>query len=310
MISATDISTEGLEAISPSAGWHTVGVGKGFYDPVGPEEHFWTTYPIAAGFENQWHKSTQRENTGDGGYSYKFGSRGDHDYANAAEGALELIPIRLEGTSRLSFSHWIDSETDSRYPNYAWDGGCVEVSLDGESWNRIAPNSGWYTLIENDDRSFYPSGGIRVYSGEHDWQTETIDLPAVDTEVYIRFRFGTDLYSTAQGWHIDDITIETEYSSIEYDDGEWSTPEKFEIAASPNPFNAKTKISFTSGSANKSAHIEIFNIIGKRIKDFNIKTQTGVNSVVWNAGDASSGIYLCKVKTENNEAYERLILVK
>lgn len=305
-ITAIDLSMAELSASSPSSGWHEVVIGRGFFDPIGPDDHFWTSYPVSSGYMNQWHKSTSEDDTGLDGYSFKFGAESGHDYANGAEGALELDAVHLEGSSRLIFRHKMNAEADY---DGAWDGGVVEASA-GHGWTRIAPTSGWHELITNRDRSFYPAGGIRVYSGNNGWREETIDLTGIEGWVSFRFRFGSDLYVTDEGWYIDNVRIETDFSSIEYEEDGWQTPEKLELSASPNPFNAATRISFTLGNDATEAKIEIYDMLGNRIEDFDIHTKTGVNSVNWNANDNVAGIYLCKLTAGNEEIYEKLIYIK
>ena len=72
-------------------------------------------------------------------------------------------------------------------------------------------------------------------------------------------------------------------------------PKKLEIRhAYPNPFN-------NSLSINGSGHTEIYNLMGKKIKQINLN-----GTFRWNTSDLSSGIY----KIINNKKTTTITLVK
>jgi hypothetical protein len=76
----------------------------------------------------------------------------------------------------------------------------------------------------------------------------------------------------------------------------------------PNPFNAKTTISF-SMSENTNASIEIFNLKGQLIEQFNLNSNQ--NSVTWNAENQASGVYLYKMKSNGRyTSTKKMILLK
>jgi hypothetical protein len=197
-ITATDVSLGALRSSSPSSGMHSITVRNGFIDPIGPVDYFYTIQDVASSRLNQWHKSSHRNNSSIGGYSYKFGGDGGSQYGNNAQGALVLGPVRLSVSSALSFNYYIDTEYDTRG---AWDGGIVEISTNaGSNWTRIAPSSSdGMTLAANRNRTtFYPGGGIPVYGGTRSWTPQTVNLSSYSGEVYIRFHFGSDGYVTGE----------------------------------------------------------------------------------------------------------------
>ena len=83
----------------------------------------------------------------------------------------------------------------------------------------------------------------------------------------------------------------------------------------PNPFNPKTKISFDVPKIFKIS-IEIFNIYGQKIQTLlNNEIQPGLHSLVWdgrdkNGKELSSGIYLCRMRSESFFKSQKLILLK
>jgi len=89
----------------------------------------------------------------------------------------------------------------------------------------------------------------------------------------------------------------------------------------PNPFNPETKISFNiSHEDAKNATIEIYNIKGKKIRQYSISNNQSVSSeltssIVWDGKDflgnsVSSGIYFYKMKAGEYTLTRKMTLMK
>jgi flagellar hook assembly protein FlgD len=85
----------------------------------------------------------------------------------------------------------------------------------------------------------------------------------------------------------------------------------------PNPFNPTTTISFEAKDLHENAKIEIYNLKGQRVREFDV-ILSGVegesNSITWNGTDfndqpVSSGIYFYKLNIENSPV-NKMILMK
>ncbi|MCD4795768.1 MAG: T9SS type A sorting domain-containing protein [Candidatus Cloacimonetes bacterium] len=82
----------------------------------------------------------------------------------------------------------------------------------------------------------------------------------------------------------------------------------------PNPFNPSTTISFKfSNEQNQQTKIEIYNIKGQKIKQYPIFNHQ--SSIIWDGTDdnnkpVSSGIYFYKLKSDNFEKTNKMILLK
>ena len=85
----------------------------------------------------------------------------------------------------------------------------------------------------------------------------------------------------------------------------------------PNPFNPTTTISFEATDLSENAKIEIYNLKGQRVREFDV-IMSGVegesNSITWNGTDfndqpVSSGIYFYKLNIENSPV-NKMILMK
>lgn len=81
----------------------------------------------------------------------------------------------------------------------------------------------------------------------------------------------------------------------------------------PNPFNAFTEIQYRL-ERNRAVNISIFDVTGRRIRTLVDDDQTaGMKKVVWNGKDAlgldaSSGIYIIKIKTDQRLLTKKMIL--
>jgi hypothetical protein len=186
---------------------------SGFSDDMENGINGWTHYIVSSGYRDQWHQSTRRNYTSGGTTSWKCGSTGTGNYADLLDAGLETPTIDLQENSRMLFWHWMDAEIyDS---NRAWDGGIVEISINGGPFNQITPVGGYpYTIYPNDASPFDP--GTPCFSGSHDWRQEEFDLSGYSGNAVIRFRFGSDGYTTEEGWYIDDAVVaqDTETQSV------------------------------------------------------------------------------------------------
>ncbi|MCD4651479.1 MAG: carboxypeptidase regulatory-like domain-containing protein [Candidatus Cloacimonetes bacterium] len=78
----------------------------------------------------------------------------------------------------------------------------------------------------------------------------------------------------------------------------------------PNPFNPETEISFSLAEQTR-VQVEIFNARGQKVATLtDSQYQPGQHSLIWNAQNASSGIYFCKLKTPAYTAVQPMTLIK
>jgi len=93
--------------------------------------------------------------------------------------------------------------------------------------------------------------------------------------------------------------------------------DKLLLHNSPNPFRSSTTISYSLQHNIREATIEIYNIKGQLIKTFLTFPNRGLGTheVVWDCKDdrekkVKTGIYFCKLTTENTYTIKKLILIK
>jgi hypothetical protein len=88
-------------------------------------------------------------------------------------------------------------------------------------------------------------------------------------------------------------------------------PNRFYILSNyPNPFNANTRINFTTPIAEK-VRIEIYDINGRKIVNiFDSYIDAGDHSIIWDAAANPSGIYFCRMITSTKILTRRIVLLK
>ena len=79
---------------------------------------------------------------------------------------------------------------------------------------------------------------------------------------------------------------------------------------SPNPFNPTTKIAFSvPGPA--SVRLEVFNVAGQRVAVLiEANLPAGYHTVVWDAGELASGVYLYRLAAGEFMATKKMVLLK
>ena len=272
----------------------------------------WSSSAPSAGFVNQWHRDNARNHTPSGFWSVKFGGNGNGSYANSAYGALESPEVTLGLNSLLYFHHWIDAETHSN-PQYAWDGGMVQISLDGGAWTQISPIGNYPYRIYQNNASPFPANTL-VYSGSFDWTEAVFDLSSYSGQAKFRFLFGSDGAVNGEGWYIDDLRVETENPVANGENVAQTV--RFDLHENyPNPFNPETTLRFSLPQPG-SARLEIFNVKGQKVRTLLAgELAKGEHRVIWNGLDdsgraAGSGVYLYRLSSAGHVQTRKMMLIK
>lgn len=165
-----------------------------------------------AGWGDQWHLSTEQSYSAT--HSYKCGDTGTGTYTNLLDAQLTSPVISdLPEDARLWFWYQIQGETSGLYPDSAYDGGIIEISVDGGAFVQVSP-------IESYPKTFRwnagggnpatgPLRGYRCWSGTvSTWTAASVDLAAYyGQSVQFRWRFGSDQITGYEGWYIDDVRV-------------------------------------------------------------------------------------------------------
>jgi Subtilase family len=157
-----------------------------------------------------WHISTQESVSP--GHAWYCGEEPTRLYLNSTHAALVTPAIQIGAVSpRLDFMHWAGFEIDmDDFPDgfHYWDAGVLEISdNDGLTWEALVPEGGYPGLITSNDFSpFDPD--TPCFVDTVGWESVGVDLAAyANQSIQLRFRFGADLYTVAEGWRLDDLVV-------------------------------------------------------------------------------------------------------
>ncbi|MCK4304211.1 MAG: S8 family serine peptidase [Candidatus Eisenbacteria sp.] len=276
----------------------------------------WTHAAVTAGFSDQWHLSTQRNHTPGGDTSWKCGDAGPRTYNPLLDAALATPPFELGIESYLHYWQWIDAEEWPYSPGEAFDGGLVEISVDGGDWEQVFPDSGYTHCI----RLSYPPGPFEpdtpVFSGQNDWHAVNVDLSAYAGTAQIRFRFGSNGGGNeGEGWYVDDVLVRGFY--IDYAEIGEPSPTRVLLlhGADPNPFANRTSLRYQLPSR-ADVRLHIFDLGGRLVRTLSAgPQQPGIHKAIWDGRDDSarplpSGVYLTRLQAGTQSARGKVMLMR
>ncbi|RLC48827.1 MAG: hypothetical protein DRI23_10075, partial [Candidatus Cloacimonadota bacterium] len=258
---------------------------------------------------DEWHLSSYRNHTEDGMYSMKCGGLDELSYSNFVYAALVMPEVELATNSTVRFHHWM--EVGANNNGMTWDGGLIEISIDGGEWEQVTPVGGYPCVMLNMPTSPFAEG-TEVFAGNINWEEVEIDLSEYSGMAQLRFVLGSAGLVTGEGWYIDDIyyTSPTGISDNSIIPVATSLNGNF-----PNPFNPSTTITY-SLSNETNVNIEIYNMKGQKVRTLKNEEQTaGDYNVVWNGKDDSSkstasGVYFYKMQAGTYQQTKKMILMK
>ncbi len=279
----------------------------------------WTHEVVTAGYTDQWHLSQERNHTAGGLWSWKFGDTGTGPYADMADGALISEPFTLESDATLTFWHWIQAETSSVYPDHAFDGGFVEVSLDGGPWTQITPVGGYpYRVRVGSGPGPFPAE-TPIYSGSFDWAEARFELTGMTGQARVRFRFGSDGSETEEGWYIDDLLLMSNAPSTAGARELELRPARTVLHQNaPNPFGAGgsgTTIVFDLPEAG-AVQLEVFDASGRLVRSLVAgELPAGRHRWVWNGRNqaglpVAGGVYFCVLEHSGSRLARQMLVVR
>ena len=179
----------------------------GFYDNFENGAGDWTHEVITTSWADEWIMTSYRNHTPNGGESWHFGADNGGTYAGRADGGLISPMMEMNQDMLLKFWHWMDSEISTAYPGSAYDGGIVELSLNGTVFFPIPPLGYYpYEIRHGSSGGCVIPEGQGCFAGQQDWEQAVFDLWQYPTgTVQFRFRFGSDAFDNFEGWYIDDV---------------------------------------------------------------------------------------------------------
>ncbi|MCX8174298.1 MAG: S8 family serine peptidase [Thermoplasmata archaeon] len=134
------------------------------------------------------------------------------NYANTYSAALISPALDLSGYdyATMKYWQWVDMEIGS---TVVYDGGLIEITTDGSTWTQIdQPTVNPQPYYNGTISSGYsnPLAGKKAYSGNvKTWVEVTVNLTnwVGNSNVKVRFNFGSDSMIAYLGWYIDDVQV-------------------------------------------------------------------------------------------------------
>jgi len=183
------------------------------------------------------------------------------------------------------------------------DFGYVEVSTDGgNTWEQL---------------------GEAITGVKAPWVQESRSLTKYTgpgfNDVRIRFRMTSNSTQATPlfGWFIDDIkVVEGLEVSVEMAEISHNVPRVYSLSQNyPNPFNPFTEIQYQLPKASKVT-IKVFNLLGQEIRTLvDEYKKAGCFIARWDGKDAQgrevpSGIYFCKLQSEEFQRVRKMVLIR
>ena len=180
----------------------TAGDVIGFKSDLEEGEEGFVHSPGRPGYRDDWHLEAGSGRGGSTGW--RSAPAGADTYADLTDARLDTPVMALDGATHLFFWHTIEAEVD--VGTRAWDGGLIELSLDGGPFEPIAPVEPYpYRIIRN---SASPIAERGAFSGTiAEFEQVEFDLSGKTGAARLRFHFGSDGSITRRGWVIDDVTV-------------------------------------------------------------------------------------------------------
>ena len=181
--------------------------GTSATDTVETESTAWTVggNPALTSNDGEW----RRVRPG-GGFTNQLWFGADVGFASDQYLVSPNLIIGDSGTFTMEFDHSFGFETDA---SGDYDGGVVEMSVDGGAWTDINPsvyNGTLITYAENANPLAGRKAFVKASAGTiHTVITPPANLAALPpgTTIKVRFRLGTDNAVGAAGWQVDNISF-------------------------------------------------------------------------------------------------------
>jgi hypothetical protein len=319
-----DPSFPGIEvsfrlAVSGSGGYADTlelrcGVG-GFYEALEADVRGWEHAAVRPGFTDQWHASTELNHTPGGSMSWKCGDAGEGVYANLLDAGLTTVPFELDGSGELRFWQWIDAETSEAHPGNAYDGGLVEISVNGGEFTQIIPDGGYpYTIRISGTPGPFPLH-TPVFSGARGWEPVRFDLAGIVGTVVLRWRFGSDGANGSEGWYVDDIEIFGLDAQSGGPGPVAGAGRLFLEPCRPNPVGREARIAFEL-PAGGPVTLQLFDATGRLVRTLADETlSAGAHAMTWRADTdggerAANGVYYYRLDTPQGRLSRSLVVMR
>jgi M6 family metalloprotease-like protein len=230
-------------------------------------------------------------------------------YGNGVEVALESPSFQLASGSVLQLLHAMDAQAAPG--GWAYDGGLVELSLDGAAWEALAPR------VAGQRRLLPPSvpalGGSLVFSAQSPRHWDQFDLGTRSGSARVRFRFVSGDSVAGAGWEI---------ARVEVVSGARPDPKGLvlELAVEPNPVRLPARIAFgitaSLTAAPRPTTLGIYDPRGRLVRVLtHAAAPASAGVFVWDGTDGSghnvaSGMYFARLDWGGARAATKVLVLR
>ncbi|MBN2543804.1 T9SS type A sorting domain-containing protein [bacterium] len=238
-----------------------------------------------------------------------WGTNIDGYYRDSVNWMLDMnVFLGITEYPAVRFMQWYKFIGETSFEIF--EGGNLKISVDaGSSWTVVVPVEGYDKLISG--HNIY-LGGQPAFGGMENgnyWHQVNFDLTFFSGEAaIIRFEIGTDNYSNAAGWYVDDLEL---YDLTGLNDMVIKIPDKLALVTYPNPFNATLNLNFAI-DRHGPASLEVYDLLGKKVGTvFNEKVIKGVYRTIWEMPEEQpSGIYFVKLTVQDQNIIKKVLLLR
>lgn len=250
-----------------------------------------------------------------GGAAAWLSSAGVGFYPDNCDSRLATELLDLTDGARLDFWHSMDSEISSSFPDSAFDGGVLELQLEGsEDWLPLeAAYDHWFRgRTGAGDPATHPFVAERpCFAGEFGWRLEEVDLSAwAGQRARVAFRFGSDNGTSGLGWALDDLTLTGAAADVAVPLVPVRPRALALEPAFPNPFNPSTTLAFTLPRS-AEARLAVYDLGGRLravLQDGPLPAGRHERSL--DGAAFASGLYVVRLDAGGETASQRVLLVK
>jgi len=194
----------------------------------------------------------------------------------------------------------------------------LKAGVPDELWGYRQTVDGYLTYLLSDtgrtvDTIFVPNLPPRVY----DWEYAVLptDEPGeiyaaadwVSWSPYVEFII---YHITDYGAQVDSFYYFCDNFEVSASVEQPSLPDKFQIQAFPNPFNASTTVSFSLPHSQRST-ISVYDLTGRRVSTLADEVMNaGKHSVTFDASCLPSGIYFARMIAGNQMRTQKMVLLR
>ncbi len=152
------------------------------------------------------------------------------------------------------------------------------------------------------------------YSGNGSWQYYAIPVGQYYTGDFDRLFFVADHDSGQHNGNAYFRNVKIHEgngcgSGLQEDGASDVLPEAADVAVFPNPASHELQVVFNTQTEGRYS-LDIFNMMGQLVKQVNMETTPGQNSIQINVSELPQGTYLLKMGEGNNRINERLVITR